>query len=121
MAAKDGAYADAIARGHTTMLLVTETSGGMAPALITLLQTMGRAVKLDSANDTTIYGLGRMSTKSFFLHHLGAISSAIVMADARTIVREASSMSIQLTTTTTTHPAPARARATQASPQSPTE
>ena len=68
-------------------------------------------MRLNKDCDTTVYGLGRMSTRSFFLHHLGAISSAVVMADAHTLVTEATHLSIHLTT------APlARARATQVSP-----
>ena len=41
-------------------------------------------------------GLSRASPKSFFPHHLAAISSAIVCADARSIRNHAASLATQL-------------------------
>ena len=35
--------------------------------------------------DTTIYGASPLATRSFFTHHLSAIASAAVTADALTI------------------------------------
>ena len=43
-----------------------------------------------------VYGLSRASPKSFFPHHLAAISSAIVCADARSIRNHAASLATQL-------------------------
>ena len=84
--------------------------------LVALLRRLACIARLNKDNDTTIYGLGRMSTKSFFLHHIAAISSAIVLADAHTLVTEATHLSVHLTTTAPPPPPPARARAAQASP-----
>jgi len=44
----------------------------------------------------TQYGLGRASPQSFFPHHLAAISSAIVRADALSIRNNAASLAFQL-------------------------
>ena len=49
-----------------------------------------------STQHCTVYGLSRASPKSFFPHHLAAISSAIVCADARSIRNHAASLATQL-------------------------
>ena len=47
-------------------------------------------------NDSTVYGTGRASTKSFYTHHVAAISSAIVRADALLVRNAAASLAFQL-------------------------
>ena len=101
VAAKDGAYADAIAKGHSTLLLVTESTGAMSDDLVHLLRSLAYHKKVDGHRDTTIYGLGRMSVQSFFQHHMSAISSAIVLADAQTLVAESVGLTVRLTTPNT--------------------
>ena len=98
ISAKDGDYADALAKGHHVHLLVTESTGAMCPALIHLLLALSRCVQLPGVNDTTIYGTSRASTRDFYPHHLAAISSAIVLADANTLSAEAAHLNFKLTT-----------------------
>jgi len=98
ISAKDGDYADALAKGHHVHLLVTESTGAMCPALIHLLLALSRCVKLPGACDTTVYGTSRASHRDFFPHHLAAISSAIVFADANTLSAEAAHLNYKLTT-----------------------
>ena len=47
------------------------------------------AAKRPEVQDTIVYGAGRASPKTFFRHHLAAISSAIARADAQTVLRHA--------------------------------
>ena len=37
-------------------------------------------------HDSTVYGTARASTRSFYVHHTAAIASAIVCADAQTVL-----------------------------------
>ena len=55
-----------------------------------LAETWSRAnARAPDISDTTIYGVGRASTQSFFRHHLAAWSAAIVITDARTVIKTA--------------------------------
>ena len=47
-------------------------------------------------HDSIVYGSGRASPQGFYAHHVAAISSAVVHADALTVVNAASSMSFKL-------------------------
>ena len=67
-----------------------------ARAVIRLLRELAKAAQGTSGHDSTVYGLSRASPKSFFPHHLAAISSAIVCADARSIRNHAASLATQL-------------------------
>ena len=49
--------------------------------------------------DTTVYGSHRASPRSFYSHHLAAISHAIVIAEALSIVAAASCMVAALAST----------------------
>ena len=96
--AKDGHYADALAKGHGVYLLVFESTGAMSPSVIRLLRSLAAAAKRPEVQDTTIYGAGRASPKTFFRHHLAAISSAIARADAQTLLRHATDLALRTVT-----------------------
>ena len=53
-------------------------------------------VRAPEGHDSTVYGTGRASPKSFYTHHVAAISSAIVRADALLVRNAAASLAFQL-------------------------
>ena len=69
------------------MLFNTETSGAVGPRGIRLLGQLAKDVQRKGAVDGNFYGTSRASTRSFFPHHLGAIASSIVRADALTALQ----------------------------------
>ena len=94
--ATKGHYDDALAKGNIVHLLATESTGALSPDVIRLLRELAKTAQGTSGHDSTVYGLSRASPKSFFPHHLAAISSAIVCADARSIRNHAASLATQL-------------------------
>ena len=94
--ARDGDYADALKKGHRVHLLVSESTGALSRAVTTLLSCLAKAVRAPEGHDSTVYGTGRASTKSFYTHHVAAISSAIVRADALLVRNAAASLAFQL-------------------------
>ena len=77
-------------------LLVSESTGALSRAVTTLLSCLAKAVRAPEGHDSTVYGTGRASTKSFYTHHVAAISSAIVRADALLVRNAAASLAFQL-------------------------
>ena len=71
------------------LLLMTESTGALGTALIMLLRSLARTATLPSGGDSTVYGTSRSSPRAFYPHHLAAISSAIVDADAHAILSKA--------------------------------
>ena len=69
----------------------------MCKTLITLLKDLAKGTSLHGGNDTTIYGTGRAATRDFYPHHLAAISSALALAEARTLTDAADDMARDLT------------------------
>ena len=53
-------------------------------------------MRAPEGHDSTVYGTGRASPKSFYTHHVAAISSAIVRADALLVRNAAASLAFQL-------------------------
>jgi hypothetical protein len=82
----DGAYADALRKGHGVALLVTESSGALAPGTHSLLQLLGRAALRPFALDSTVYGTARSSPRDFYAHHVAAHSAAVTTADALVVL-----------------------------------
>ena len=60
-----------------------------------LLGTLAHAARARGAHDRTSYGRSRASTKSFFRHHLAAISAAIVYQDAILIANAAATLAFR--------------------------
>ena len=94
--ARDGDYADALKKGHRVHLLVSESTGALSRGITTLLSCLAKAVRAPEGHDSTVYGTGRASPKSFYTHHVAAISSAIVRADALLVRNAAASLAFQL-------------------------
>ena len=74
----DGSYADGLRKGRRVHLLVSETTGALSPAVISLLKAMARSAKSVTGYDSTPYGQSRSSPRTFFAHHAAALSCAIV-------------------------------------------
>ena len=97
VAAKDGDYADALAKGHTVILLVTESTGAFSADLDRVLRQLARTARASGSIDHTPYGTSRASTRSHYTFHSAAISAAIVTADALTIQNSAAALGFELT------------------------
>ena len=89
VAASDGQYVDALRKRRRVILAAVETSGGWNAEGIRALGALARRSKRRGGRDGTAYGTSATATRSFFLHHLAAISAAVVFADAATISESA--------------------------------
>ena len=69
--------------------------------MILLLKALAKSTQEVQGHDSTPYGLGRASPRSFFPHHLAAVSSAIVRADALAIRNNAAALAFSLAHGTT--------------------
>ena len=63
--AKPGDYADAIRKGTTVHLLVTESSGALSRCTMRMLRALAKRAGMPEGHDSTVYGAGRASPKSF--------------------------------------------------------
>ena len=79
---------------HNEFLLVTQR---VSSAVIKLLHALAKSTQTAEGHDSTVYGNSRASPRSFFPHHLAAISSAIVLADALAVRNRAASLAYSLT------------------------
>ena len=79
-----------------TVLFAVETTGAVADHGVRFLRSLSKQARTPGHTDGTVYGSSRLATRSFFIHHLAAISSAIVCADARSIRNHAASLATQL-------------------------
>ena len=94
--AAPGDYRDALEKGNLVHLLASESTGALSPAVILLLKALAKSTQEVQGHDSTPYGLGRASPQSFFPHHLAAVSSAIVRADALAIRNNAAALAFSL-------------------------
>jgi len=101
---RDQDYADAQRRGHPVTLLVTETTGALSPTFDRALRALGKHARAPTTHDSTRYGLSRSSPRTFLAHHRAAISAAVVLADATTILLAAPAMSFKLKTAPARYP-----------------
>ena len=79
-----------------TLLVVTETTGALSPTFDRALRALGKHARAPTTHDSnryTLYGLSRSSPRAFLAHHRAAISAAVVLADATTILLAAPAMS----------------------------
>ena len=95
-ATTDHDYADAQRRGHSVTLLVAETTGALSPTFARALRALASKASAPTTHDSTVYGTSRSSPSSFHDHHLAAISTAIVAADAVTVQHAAMAMSFKV-------------------------
>ena len=86
-----GHYDDALKKGHTVHLLVTESTGALTPDVVAFVRQLGKYAKANKS-DSTAYGLMKGSHSSFFAHHLCCISESIVGQEVATIHAHAVAM-----------------------------
>jgi len=86
VAAVDGHYADAIVKKNPVVLFLVETTGALSLEARAAIAYLHRLTKPRCARDGTLYGTARGATTSFRRHHTAAISSAVVLADADTLL-----------------------------------
>ena len=89
-------YADAQTKGIPVTLLASESTGALSPTFDAALHTLDKLSRLQTSHDSTVYGIGRASPRTFYTHHLAAISNAIVMADASTVTQFANELAFKL-------------------------
>ena len=89
-------YADALRRGNPVTLLVSETTGALSATFVHALRELAKHARAKTTHDSTRYGTARTSPRAFYVHHVAAISSAIVRADAITVQHAAAAMSFKL-------------------------
>ena len=100
VAACDGDYADAISvKRFPVRLFMSESYGTVSKASAEYIGWLYRDARKQRHPDTTVYGSHRASPRSFYSHHLAAISHAIVIAEALSIVAAASCMVAALAST----------------------
>ena len=95
MKARDGDYTgagSAAAHGHTTVALVCETTGALAPGSMRTLTRLNTLAKTTGHRDGTVYGVARSATRSFLAHHLRLIANSIVSTNADLILSAATSL-----------------------------
>ena len=88
-----GAYADALSKHHGVALLHTETTGALALPFVALLRILAGVARRPGTTDSTVYGASRSSTRSFFIHHLASISSAILFFNSVAVQNAAKEIS----------------------------
>ena len=86
VAAHDGDYSDAVAKGFGVTLLATETSGAVSATVDALYRRYDRISREPGTVDYTAYGVSRTSPRTFHRHHLAAHAAAVVFTDAATLV-----------------------------------
>ena len=82
---------------HSHTPLAAESSGALSRDTVRLIRRLATHVATPEGHDATAYGLSRSSPQSFYRHHLSAISSAIVCADALVVRARAESYAFMLT------------------------
>jgi len=73
----DGYYTDALRKGHSVSLLITEVLGGVGSGLFQLLRRLDKKSKVPGHADRTRYGFSRTAPRGFLAHHARAIALSI--------------------------------------------
>ena len=60
------------------------------------LRELSKQARAPTTHDSTRYGISRASPRSFYAHHIAAISAAIALADASSVLNGAAAMSFRL-------------------------
>ena len=89
VAAKKGDYHDALVNKRSRVIpAAIESTGGMSPPLRAQMRCLEGRAKGAGASDRTKYGKTRISTRSYFKHHVQQISKAAVLGDANAIEQQ---------------------------------
>ena len=82
-----GQYADAINKRIQVNLLLVESTGGVAPLSRAHIRRLGRRATGNKAVDYTAYGRTRISSCSFYTHHIQQLGKAAIVGDSRQVRR----------------------------------
>ena len=82
-----GDYRDAASKDITIKIALVETLGGVAPHTRAIYRRHARRASAKGARDKTKYGTTRISTRSFYTHHMQRLTTAAVRLDAENIRR----------------------------------
>ena len=66
-------------------LTLVEVTGGVAPATRADVRHLARRARKRGARDGTKYGKTRISTRSYYTHHMQRLSRSAVLYDAKMI------------------------------------
>ena len=84
-----GDYYDALANKRSKVApFIVESYGGIAPHSRAALRRLARRATAKGARDRTIYGETRISTRSFYTHHVQRIVKNVVYYDALNIIEQ---------------------------------
>jgi hypothetical protein len=84
-----GHYYDALyVKRLCVVLLLVEATGGVAPGARAHIGKLAKRSSGKNASDRTTYGTTRISTKSFYVHHMQQMVRAAVMFDAMAIRKQ---------------------------------
>ena len=87
MAQRDGDYVDALVRTRSQAIpMIMETTGGLAPHSRKHVAFLAARSKGKGAVVRTHYGRTRLSTKSYYVHHMQRMTKAAVVYDALAII-----------------------------------
>ena len=84
-------------RARARDLHVIEPTGACSRSLTGLLRATSKSIGLPGIHDSTVYGTSRASPRSYFGHHLAAISASVVVSDANTLVNHGAALNLTLT------------------------
>ena len=84
--------ADAQSKHYALSLFVAENSGAVNGVVDATLRRNARLSRAPSTKDYTLYGEARASPKDYYRHHLAAHCSAVVYADATTLLTEGANL-----------------------------
>ena len=89
------------------LLFAVESTGAVSDHGVRFLRSLGKQVKAPGHADGTVYGSSRLATRSFFVHHLSAVTSAVVLADTLTLENAAAALTFHSTHFPPLRPRPA--------------
>ena len=89
VAGRRGDYYDALVNKRSKVVpFIVESYGGIAPHSRAAIRRLARRATAKGARDRTIYGETRISTRSFYTHHVQRIVKNVVYYDALNIIEQ---------------------------------
>ena len=81
---------------HNVLQSDAQSIGALSLTFDRALRALGKHARAPTTHDSTRCGVSRSSPRTFLAHHRAAISAAVVLADATTILLAAPAMSFKL-------------------------
>ena len=80
-----GQYADALNKRTKVHLLLVERTGGVGRGTRAAVRQLSKRAEGKGAIDRTKYGLSRMSTRSYYTHHVQQLGKEAIVGDVKQI------------------------------------